>query len=150
MEDLPPKVLTMDDPKLRALQMFFRLFGWLSLLLFSVLLAAFVFGLKAFDTGGPLNWMLWGGVGDHVAPMLLAVYVVWSVYIIKAARDPVAQRLFLEFTVWANVAHGVVMIPHALMAPEFMVKFATDIPMVFLPAIAWITLRPQSMKRRDA
>jgi hypothetical protein len=150
MVNLPPRVLTMDDSKSRALGAFFRVYGWLSLLLFTVLLAAFTFDLPAFDTGGPLNWMLWGGVNDHIAPMLLAVYVVWSLYIIRAARDPLANTLFLEFTVWANVAHGVVMIPEALMAPEFTVKFATDIPMVFLPAIAWIALRPSSTHARNA
>jgi hypothetical protein len=41
------------------------------------------------------------------------------------------------------------MVPRALMAPEYYGKFATDIPWVFLPAIAWIALRP-SLKPGNA
>jgi hypothetical protein len=33
------------------------------------------------------------------------------------------------------------MLPHAVMAPEYHVKFLTDIPMVLLPAFAWLAVR---------
>src|SRR5215813_2130945 len=108
--------IPMPDSRAGALSLFLRIYGWASLMLFSVLLAAFTFRLPAFDTGGSLHWTVWGPLTDHVAPMLLAVYVVWSIYIIKAARDPIGNATFLEFTAWANAAHGVVMIPHALMS----------------------------------
>ena len=137
----------MDESKLRSFQIFLRVYGWLSLFLFAGLLAGFTLELSAMNPGGSLSWLAWGPVTDPVPPMLLAVYVVWSIYIIRAARDPLANRTFLEFTVWANVAHGIGMIPHALGAPEFRVKFLTDIPWVFLPAIAWFALRPSSMRK---
>ena len=132
----------MNDSRVSGMSLFLRIYGWASLALFTTLLAAFTFRLPAFDTGGSLHWMVWGPLSDHVAPMLLAVYVVWSIYLIKAARDPLGNALFIEFTVWANVAHGIVMIPHALMSPEYTVKFFTDIPWVFVPAVAMLALRP--------
>ena len=132
----------MNDSKLRMFSLFLRAYGWGSLLLFSFLMIGFTLKLSVLDVGGPLHFMVWGPLDDHVAPMLLAVYIPWSIYIIIAARDPQSHRMFIQFTVWANLAHGVVMIPHALMAPEYYVKFATDIPWVFLPAIAMLALRP--------
>jgi hypothetical protein len=134
----------MDDSRLGGLSLFLRVYGWLSLILFTVLLSAFILQLPAFDTGGVLHWSVWGPLSDPVAPMLLAVYVVWSVYIIKAARDPITNARFLEFTAWANAAHGIVMIPHALMSPEYTIKLVTDIPWVFAPAVALVALRPRA------
>src|SRR4051812_20829356 len=104
----------MNDSRTTGLPLFLRIYGWASLALFTTLLAAFTFRLSAFDTGGSLHWMVWGPLSDHVAPMLLAVYVVWSIYLIRAARNPQENASFIEFTVWANVAHGIVMIAHAL------------------------------------
>ena len=60
-----------------------------------------------------------------------------------------ANKMFLDFTAWANVAHGISMVPHALMAPEYQIKFLTDIPMVLLPAIALWLLRPSSKERQS-
>src|SRR5437868_2179416 len=131
----------MEASRLRVLQMVIRLYGWFSLLLFSFLMVGFAFQWQAFDVGGSMHFMIWDRVADHVAPMLLAVYIVWSIYLIRVARDPLANITFLDFTAWANLAHGVSMIPHALMAPDYHIKFLTDIPMVIVPALAWLAVR---------
>ncbi len=41
-------------------------------------------------------------------------------------------------------AHGIAMVPHTLMMPEYHIKFLTGIPWVVLPAIAIAFLRPSS------
>ena len=110
----------------------------------------FIMQPASWDIGGQWHWLIWDRITDPVAPMLLAVYIVWSVYIIRSARDPIANMFFLEFTAWANVAHGVSMIPHAMMTPDYHAKFFTDIPMVFLPALALWLLRPTSRPRTTA
>ena len=137
-----------NDSKLGLLKGFFRIYGWGSLALFTALLAGTTFKLPVFDARGALHFMFWGPLDDPVVPMLLVVYIVWSIFVIRAARDPIAHKMFIDFTVWANLAHGVVMIPHALMSSEYYVKFATDIPMVFLPAIAVWLWRPSPVERR--
>jgi hypothetical protein len=91
--------------------------------------------------------LIWDRVTDPIPPMLFAVYIVWSIFIYRAARDPLAHKMFLDFTAWANVAHGIAMVPHALMTPEYHIKFLTDIPWVLLPAIAIAFLRPSSSQR---
>lgn len=132
------------------LKRFLSIYGWLSLVLFSGLLIAFAIQAPALDVGGRWHWLIWGRIMDPVPPMLLAVYVVWSIYIIRAARDPMANKMFIEFTVWANVAHGISMVPHALMAPEYRLKFLTDIPWVLLPLIALWLMRPSANLRQSA
>jgi hypothetical protein len=139
----------MQDSKVRGLSVFLRVYGWASLLLFTGLMIGFVTKAQALDEGSSWHWLIWDRVGDHVAPMLLAVYIVWSIFIIRAARDPLANKTFLDFTIWANVAHGIAMVPHALMAPDYHIKFLTDIPWVFVPAIAIPLLRPRETGARS-
>ena len=81
--------------------------------------------------------------------VLFAIYIVWSIFIYRAASDPLAHKMFLDFTAWANLAHGIAMVPHALMIPGYHIKFLTDIPWVVLPAIAIAFLRPSSSQRRN-
>ena len=139
----------MHDSRVRGLSVFLRIYGWASLLLFSGLMVGFVMQAHALDEGSAWHWLIWDRIGDHVAPMLLAVYVVWSIFIIRAARDPIANATFLDFTIWANVAHGIAMIPHALMTPDYHIKFLTDIPWVFVPAIAIPLLRAREATTRS-
>ena len=140
----------MNDSRLTNFKLFWRIYGWLSLILFGVLMIGFTVQPESWNVGGRWHWLIWDSVTDHVAPMLVAVYVVWSIFIIRAARDPVANKTFIDFTVWANIAHGLAMIPHALMGPEYRMKLLTDIPWVFLPAIALVVLRPSLTERRTA
>jgi len=136
-----------DQSRLQQFQKFLTIYGWLSLALFGGLMIGFIVQPASWDVGGRWHWLIWDSIDDRVAQMLLAVYIVWSIFIIRAARDPVANKTFVDFTVWANVAHGLSMIPHALMAPEYRMKLLTDIPWVFLPAIALVVLRPSLTQR---
>lgn len=130
-----------DDSKLRALKVFLRAYAILSLILFVGLMIGFVARAPVLDRGGALHVLIWDRVTDPIPPMLFAVYIVWSIFIYLAARDPLAHTMFLDFTAWANLAHGIAMVPHALMMPEYHIKFLTDIPWVLLPAIAIAVLR---------
>ena len=73
--------------------------------------------------------------------MLSLIYLVWAVYLWVAAAQPVAYRSFLDFTMWANLAHGLVMIPGAL-EHGYHSKLLTDIPWVLLLSAAIAVLRP--------
>jgi hypothetical protein len=137
----------MDDARVRGLRLFLQIYGTASLILFAGLLLGFEVRTPFFDDGASGHWLIWDHVTDHVAPMLLAVYVVWSVFLIRAARDPLANPMFLDFTVWGNLAHGIVMVPHSLMAPEYHIKFLTDIPWVIIPVIAIPLLRRSAAPR---
>ena len=139
----------MDDRSTRRLSLFLRAYGTVSLALFGALLLAFVVRWPAIDEGAPLHWVIWDRVTHHVAPMLFAIYIVWSAYLLRAARDPARYASFLDFTLWANLAHAAVMAPMAIADPMYHSKLLTDIPFILLLCGALAIWRP-SRRRNGA
>jgi hypothetical protein len=132
----------MDDKETRLLKGFLRVYGALSLVLFGVLSVGLMFKAPFLDKGGVLYWAVWDDINDHVPLMITVIYFVWSVFLIRAARDPLAFASFLDFTMWANLAHGLIMVPQAFSSHEYHTKFMTDIPWVLVLAGAIALLRP--------
>jgi hypothetical protein len=60
----------------------------------------------------------WGQGGDAVAVMFSTVYVVWAIFLFRSARDPSANRLFLDFNLTATAAHFAVMLIMAVTMPD--------------------------------
>ncbi|GAA2825808.1 DUF6632 domain-containing protein [Nonomuraea rubra] len=138
-----------QDRKLRALATFLRVYGVLSLAIFVPLFLGFLVRTPLLaEAGGPLNWTIWNDVSSghehaHVPPMLFAIYIVWGVFLLVAARNPLANRSFLSFTMWANLAHGLLMAGQAAMdLDRYWSKFLTDIPFVLILALGIFLLRP--------
>lgn len=132
----------MED-KTAALRLFLRVYGTLSLMLFSALLIGFTFRIPILDQGGMLHWAIWDEVSGHVGPMLFVIYLVWSIFLIKAANRPQAYASFLEFTMWANLAHALFMVPQALGSHHDQWKLLTDVPWLLLLAGGLAVLRPK-------
>jgi hypothetical protein len=132
-----------EDAKSRHLKVFLRMYGIVSLILFSILLFNFVIKNPALDTGGSLHWLIWDGVDGHVGPMLFVIYLVWAIFFILAANEPARYAGFLDFTMWANLAHGALMIPMAFDSSHlYHSKFLTDIPFILILAAGIYLLRP--------
>jgi hypothetical protein len=148
-------MVSSESKKIARLAAFLRVYGVVSLVLFPTLLAGFAIQtpLLADPTAGApagrLNWVIWNGVvcgGEpcHVPPMLFTIYFVWAVFFLVAARNPVAYASFLTFTMWANLAHAVIMAVQATMMPQrYWSKWFTDIPFTGLIALAIYIWRPQ-------
>ena len=103
--------------------------------------------LTSFDApimqeGGAFRFMRWDVLSKHVELMLEAVYLVWGVFMLKAAHTPMAHLSFLSFTLWANLVHGLLMIPQAMMV-GMMYKMGTDIAYCIVLAIGLWTLMPK-------
>jgi hypothetical protein len=86
----------------------------------------------------------WGAGGDPVAVMFATVYVVWALFLFAAATDPLANRLFLDFNLTANVAHFGAMVMAVLMPDEhhhltgvLALGLLTTVPL----AICWLPVR---------
>jgi len=129
---------------LQALRVFLRVYGALSLALFTSLLLGFIVRFQPLDSGQPMHWVIWDRLTDHVGPMLFVIYMVWSIYLIRAAADPLKHQSFLDFTMWANLAHGLLMVPYSLTEPEYYSKFLTDIPWLLGLSAAIFLLRPSA------
>ena len=46
---------------------------------------------------------------DHGDTMMLSLYFAMGIFLLLAARNPVAHRSLIVFAGWANIAHGAVM-----------------------------------------
>lgn len=122
-------------------RVFLRVYGVLTLAIFVSLLVGFIAQSPLLaEHGGALNWTIWndvrcGGEHLHVPPMLMVIYVVWGVFLLRAARDPAGYASFLGFTMWANLAHGLLMaVQAATEIDRYWSKFLTDIPFVLILA----------------
>ena len=141
----------MDETrKMGMLSKFLRVYGMFSIVLFSTLLLGFIVETPLLKQGsGALHWTIWDDVTGHVAPMLFGIYIVWSIFLIRAARNPAEHRSFLDFTMWANLAHVATMIPMAIESPHDHGKFFTDIPFLLLLSGMIFFLRPRAAHRGE-
>jgi hypothetical protein len=135
----------------RALRVFLRIYGVLALIIFSLLFVGFMVQTPLLaEQGGVLNWTIWNDVRfgsdhAHVPPMLLLIYVVWGIFLLRAAGNPRAYTSFLDFTMWANLAHGLLMAVQALTdLDRYWSKFLTDIPFVLILALGIYLWRPRA------
>ena len=110
----------------------------------------------SIDTLPPLLAQLfnWGGSADATAVMLSTVYVVWAIFLFRAARSPVENRLFLDFNLVANSAHFAAMLVMALTMPDehqhtagvFALGVISTVPL----AACWLPVRRRSSARRSS
>ncbi|HEX5253520.1 MAG TPA: DUF6632 domain-containing protein [Mycobacterium sp.] len=129
------------DPSrgLAAFRRFLRIYGVLTLAIFGLLFPGFLAQSPLLaEHHGALNWTIWNDVrcGSehlHVPPMLMVIYIVWGVFLLRAASDPRSYASFLNFTMWANLAHGMLMaVQAATEISHYWSKFLTDIPFVLI------------------
>ena len=119
-----------NDRKAHWLSLFLKVYGIGCILLFSTLFLAFSMRLSVIDHGGLLNWAIWDDVRDHVGPMLFAIYIVWGIFLFRASRDLKNNASFLDFTIWANLAHGVLMVFQTTASHHDFLKIFTDVPWI--------------------
>jgi hypothetical protein len=145
--------MVQDEAKKRsALAIFLRVYGVLSLIIFGPLFVGFLLQTSLLAEGGSLNWVIWNGVrcgGEpcHVPPMLFTIYLVWAFFFFLAARNPLSYVSFLNFTMWANLFHGILMgVQAAMMMDRYWSKWFTDIPFVLILALGIYLWRPARSK----
>jgi hypothetical protein len=126
----------------KGFRVFLRVYGAATLAIFVPLFVGFVAQSPLLaEHGGALNWTIWNDVrcGSehlHVPPMLLVIYVVWGIFLLRAAGAPHGYTSFLSFTMWANLAHGALMaVQAASEIDHYWSKFFTDIPFVLILAV---------------
>ena len=73
--------------------------------------------------------------------MMTAIHIVWAVMLWRASNDPARHSLFLDFTIWANVAHGLVMLVVTPIQKGLVMTFIEGLPLFGIAAVLW-WLRP--------
>jgi hypothetical protein len=124
--------------KLKSLKVFLAIYGIVSIMLFGTLFLLTSVDAPIIQEGGALRFLRWDVLSKHVELMIEIVYLVWGIFMLIAARKPLANLSFINFTLWANLAHGLLMIPQAMMV-DMMYKMYTDIAYCLFLAIGlWI------------
>lgn len=67
--------------------------------------------------------------------MIVGVYFTLGVFLIRAARDPAANRSLIQFTIWSSVVHAGIMAVQAAADPMHGGHLLGDVPALLLVAV---------------
>lgn len=109
----------------------------------------FIFGIYPQAQIWPSAWK-WGHASSHYPAMLLGIYATLGVFLLIAARDPLAHRSLIWFTVVSSVVHGGIMAAEALGDPAERGHFMGDVPAFLTVAVVLSLVMPRaSMTNRS-
>ena len=121
----------MNDPqRLNYLRIALLLTGFAMLALYPLMLV------------WPSGWAWHSGYSPYPA-MIVGVYATLGVFLLLAARDPLAHRSLIGFTIWSSVVHGAIMTVQSFSAPEHRGHLLGDVPALFLIALVLGVLMPR-------
>jgi len=119
-------------------------------------IALYVFGAVAV-VGVPLlmMWMWPGGFAWEprqleYEQMIMGVYATLGVFLILAAKDPLAHRSLIWFTVWSSAVHGAIMLAQAMADDAERANLLGDVPALFVIAAVLGYLMPRERQPSTA
>lgn len=127
----------------KNLSLFLNIFGVISVILFGGLFIFTLFDAPMLQEGGALRFMRWEPLAKHIELMLESVYFVWAIFLFLAARKPEKYISFINFTIWANLVHGLLMFFQILVMPHFHYKIFTDVAYCLVLAVGLFILKPK-------
>ena len=120
-----------DTPKLTALR--------IALILVGVI---FIAGIYLLMIVWPSGWTWHTGHSDYPL-MIVGVYATLGVFLLLAARNPLAHLSLIWFTVWSSVVHAAIMAVQSFGAPENRGHLVGDVPALLVVAILLAVLTPR-------
>jgi len=116
-------------------------------------IALYVFGV-IFIVGVPamMMWIWPSGWGwtppqPEYEQMIMGIYVTLGIFLVRAAKNPMADASLIWFTVWSSIVHAGIMLVQAIVDETERVNLLGDIPALFLVAVVLWYLMP---KRTEA
>lgn len=94
-------------------------------------------------------WLRFQPYNPHYEVMLAALHLTWAVMLWRASDSPAKHSLFIDFTMWANAAHGVVMLIVTPMQKGLVMTVIEGLPLLGIAAVLW-WLRPRQPDRAHA
>ena len=67
--------------------------------------------------------------------MIVGIYATLGIFLIRAARDPAANRSLIWFTVWSSLVHAAIMAVQSFASPMHEGHMLGDVPALLLIAI---------------
>ena len=111
-------------------------------------IALWVFGI-VFIAGVPAMMMViwpegwsWTPSQPEYEQMIMGIYFTLGVFLIRAAKDPMAHASLIWFTIWSSIVHAGIMLVQALNDATEHHNMLGDIPALFFVAFVLWYLMP--------
>ena len=132
-----------DTLRMTALRFFLRVLalGWLAA--FIPWLTLILLNAPILAPGSTLAPLLrFQPYNAYYESMLTAIHIVWAVMLWRASYDPARHALFIDFSIWANAAHGLVMVIATPIQKGPVMMIVESLPLLVIAAALW-WLRPK-------
>ncbi len=97
----------------------------------------------------PSGWS-WMPRQPEYEQMIMGIYAILGVFLIRAAKDPLAHASLIWFTIWSSIVHGGIMMVQAILDETERANLAGDVPALFLVAIVLWVLMPKGRQAEAA
>jgi hypothetical protein len=127
-----------EEVKLKYLKVALHVFG-----------IVFIIGVPAMMMWiWPAGWS-WTPSQHEYEQMIMGIYATLGVFLILAAKDPLANASIIWFTIWSSIVHGGIMLIQAVLDKTERANLLGDIPALFLVAIVlWYLMPRQSQVQK--
>jgi hypothetical protein len=85
----------------------------------------------------------WTPAQPEYEQMIMGMYMTLGVFLVRAAKDPLANLSLIWFTIWSSIVHAAIMLVQALQDGTEKANLLGDIPALFLVAFALWYLMPK-------
>ena len=100
----------------------------------------FIVGIYLMMMIWPAGWS-WEPRQSEYEQMIMGVYATLGVFLILAAKDPLAHRSLINFTIWSSVVHGAIMLVQGIVDETERANLIGDVPALFVvAAVLWFLL----------
>ena len=122
-----------DEKRMQLLKLSLKVFG-----------AIFIIGIYLM-----MNWVWPSGWGweprqPEYEQMIMGVYATLGIFLVRAAKDPLANLSLIWFTIWSSAVHAAIMAVQAIMDVTERANLLGDVPALFLVAIVLWYLLPKN------
>lgn len=93
----------------------------------------------------PSGWR-WEPRQPEYEQMIMGIYATLSVFLLIAARNPMAHLSLIWFTILSSIVHGGIMFVQAIVDEQERINLLGDIPTLFLVAIVLWMFMPKKEK----
>lgn len=108
----------------------------------------FIFGIYPQTIIWPSGWS-WGHGSSHYLAMIIGIYATLGVFLLIAARNPLAHRSLIWFTVVSSVVHAGIMAAQAIGDSAERGHLTGDVPALLVVAVVLGLLMPRAVESRQ-
>lgn len=133
-----------NQMKTTLLRGFLRLLSAAYVAVFIAWISLILARAPALAPGGSLAPLLrFQPYNPAMESMIAAIHIVWGVMLWRASDDPRRHVLLIDFTIWANIAHGLVMLVATPLQKGPIMTLIEGVPLFVVSAVL-LLLRPRT------